>query len=255
MTRQFKKLKASVLVSVIALFAVFFIFCGFAIDFSMIVATRSQLQNAVETAALSAVSEIPSGNAENTAREIFSYSRVNLIRQARITNIELKASQNAMLVEASTPAQIYFLSALGINFIEIQARAAAQIQESNVAPDKDFAIANQLQFTAPNIIFNKTGNEIRITRTSETSEYLTYVGLNDSINETKWVEITCASNDATAEVQEFDINAECVRNNNGDISAAKFIRVINNNSLTPLEVELSLINISKLIRVRDYNLL
>lgn len=249
-----KQRKASTIISVIAFFAVFFIFCGFAIDFSMIVTTRNQLQTAVETTALSSASEINSTEAEKTARKIFSYSKTNSLKNSQITNIAIKKDSNAILIEASVPAQTYFLSALGIKTVEIQARSAAMIDSIKLTPDTNFNIENHLQFTAPALIFSKNGTEIKIVRSDNTTEYLVYVGLDDKINETKWVEISCSSNDITAKEQYFNLDDKCLEDQyNGGISAAKYIRIINNNSTTPLEIDkLALNNVIKLIKYSKF---
>jgi len=251
------QLKASALVSVIAFFAVFFVFCGFAIDFSMVVASRAQLQTAVETAALASAAEVPALNAQTTARKVFSYSQTNSLKNSHITNVEVKNAANAILVEAYAPAQTYFLSALGINNIEIQARAAAQIEPIVLNSDADFDVVNHLQFSSPSLILAKEGAEIKITRDDTTSEYLVYAGLNDKINETKWVEITCSSADLTAKEQYFDFDAQCIKDKyNGGISAAQYIRIINNNSSTPLLInELALNNAVKLIKYSQFRAL
>lgn len=249
------KKNASILVSIIAFFTIFFIFCGFAIDFSMTISARLQLQNAVETAALNAVKNINSGTAEITARNIFSYSKANLIKTSRISNITIKNPQKAILVEATAQAQPYFLSALGINNIQIQAQSAAQLIPQILQPDTDFNIINHLQYTYPTLIFSNPGNEIKITRGDTTGEYSVYIGLNNKLDQTRWIEITCSSDDKTAKEQEFDFNKVCEQNN-GDISAAKFIRIVNKNSSTPLEVdELMLLNIAKLISRSSFNAL
>lgn len=250
------KKSGSALVSVIALYSIFFIFCGFAIDFSWVLASRLQLQNAVENTVLLSINENDLSLSEANAYKIFSYSKVNSIRNAVVSSVTVKQSQKAIFVKAKAPIQPYFLSALGINNIEIQAQAAAQLKPQLIEPDDEFNIENHLQFTTPKLIFDKKGYEIKIVRSDVSSEYLVYVGLNDQIGETKWVDVTCSSSDLFAKEQKFDINAECVKNNNGDITAAKFIRIINNNSLTPLEVEeISLINTAKLIKRSEFNLL
>lgn len=252
-----KKHKASALVSVIAFFATFFIFCGFAIDFSMVVASRAQLQTAVETAALASVADIQTSEAENSARKIFSYSKTNSLKNAYISNIKVKTASDAIYIEAHAPAQTYFLSALGITNIEIQARAAAMIEPITLIPDIDFNIENQTQYTSPTLILSKTGAELKVTRSEYTSEYLVYVGLDNKISETKWVNITCSSNDITAKEQYFDFDVECIKEQyNGGISAAQYIRIINNNSTTPLEIDnLELNNSAKLIKYSKFKTL
>lgn len=252
-----KKYKASALVSVIAFFAAFFIFCGFAIDFSMVVAARSQLQTAVETAVLASATDIQTEDAEKSARKIFSFSKTNSLKNAYISNTEIKKSANAISIEAQAPAQTYFLSALGIKNIEIQARAAAMIEPIELTSDADFNIENQIQYTSPALILSKTGAELKITRSDNTAEYLVYVGLEDKIRETKWVDITCSSNDITAKEQYFDFDTQCIEEQyNGGISAAQYIRIINNNSSTPLEIDnLELNNSAKLIKYSRFKTL
>lgn len=253
-----KKYKASALVSVIAFFTIFFVFCGFAIDFSMIITARSQLQNAVETTVLGAAPYISSDNAEKTAYNLFSYTKTNFIKNANITNIEIKKPANAILIEANALAQTYFLSALGIRTIEIQAQAAAEIKPIVLNPDMDLNIENHIQYISPVLIFSKEGSEIKINRSDNTSEYMVYVGLNDKINETKWVDITCSTNDINAKEQFFDFDATCIKDKyNGGITAAQQIRIINNDSSTPSDLfaidELALNNTASLIKSSKFH--
>ncbi len=248
---------ASALVSVIAFFTIFFVFAAFAIDFSLVLAARAKLQNAIETTALTSVGHISEDNVETEARKVFSFFKVNQIQYAQITEITAKKSAKAILIKATSPAPTYFLSALGINTVEIQAQASAQIIPIELIPDSTFTVENQLQFKAPFIITPKEGAEIKVVEGADTAEYKLFIGLNDKTDNTRWVDITCTSNDVNSKEQYFDFDIECAENYKDGISAAEYIRIVNNNaSITPdlfkIE-EVSLINTAKLIKRSSFD--
>lgn len=252
-----KKNKASILVSVFAFFVIFFVFCAFAIDFSFMLATRAKLQNAAEASVLAAASDISENDAEKTARDFFSFYKTNNLENAQISTVTVKRQSNAIQLEAYIPAPTFFLSALGINTITVKAKSAAKITSQTLQPDTDFTLENHISFTSPVMIFAKQGAELKITRDANSGEYLVFIGLDDKTSKTKWVDITCTSNDLTAEEQYFDFNTDCGGENyNGNISVAKYIRVVNNDSAVSSDNfkidALALINISKLIKNSEF---
>lgn len=249
---------ANILISIVAFFTVFFCFCGFAIDFSMLVAARAQLQTAAETVALAAVADIKQGSEQTTAAKVLKYTKINGIKYAQIDEFVTKPEKNALYVKLSAPAQTYFLSALGITNIKLQAQSAAIIEPYLLEADKDFSLENHLQFTSPVLIMSKPGDELEITSSNDTLQYLVFVGLKDRNNETKWVDITCSSNDFNAKTQYFDLDADCIKERiDGAVSAAGYIRIVNNTTVpSVLEIEtLNLTNIAKLIQYSKFKTL
>lgn len=247
--------KGSVLVSVIAFFIVFFVFCGFAIDFSAIITTRLQLQNVTENAVFAAVDSETVEDAENIVKSFLSYYQVSKNQTAKLEEISFKEEQKAVYIKTKAYAQTFFLSALGINTVELQAQSAAQIKKIPLSVDATFSIENQFQYIAPTLIFDKNGAEIELLSENGPEDYSIFVGLNNKEKETKWVEITCANQNTEGNVHLFDINNQCViENNNGGISVAKIIRIINKNSSTPLSIEeVNLTNVAKLVPLSIFN--
>ena len=246
--------RANIVVSVVAFFTIFFIFCGFAIDFSMIIATRAKLQSAAENAVLASVEKISEGTAEQTAQNIFMYSKIHSAKFASIEEIETKPLNNAIAIKASAPAQTYFLSALGLSNIELKAQASAQIKSYETPQDADFSLENHLQYTFPILVTNKNGAELEIDRVNADSAYRTFIGLKGKTSDIKWAEITCAVENIGEKEQTFDFDAPCIRENyEGGISAAKYLRIINSNAAVPLEIEkVNIKNTAKLISYSDF---
>ena len=157
----------------------------------------------------------------------------------------MKTSKKAICVEAKAPVRVYFLNILGINYVDIRARAAAKLESESLDEDTGFAVPYHKQYTVPDYIFNKAGKEIRIVRDPGSCDILVYVGLDNKNGEkTRWVNITGTSSDPVGLVQTFDIGA---------VSAAKYIRVINDTyTTTPFNISVYLINTAKLIKYSEY---
>ncbi len=246
--------QGNVLVSIIAFFIIFFVFCGFAIDFSMITAARAQLQTAVETTVLIAAAEIKNNAAETTAKKVFLYSKTNGAKYSQIDDIQINQDSNAIFIKASAPAPTYFLSALGINTIELQAQAAAMLLPQELNNDTNFKLDNHLQYTSPILITNKPGPEIEVTKADNTEDYRIFAGLNDKTGEIKWLEITCTGKNLTDKKQFFDLEDDCINmENTNKIAFAQYLRIINNSSSAPLNIEkLRLLNAAKLISHKKF---
>ena len=218
-----KKSKSSVIISVAAFFIIFFIFCGFAIDFSLVLVSRAQLQNAVETTALNSLDENKEEKIKKRAQTIFNYSKTGNIRYAQITSIETKPDPNrAILITATAPIRPYFLSALGINIIELQARASAMANYTTPQIDTSFDVPNHIQYklTRPFLARNK---EIFVVRGGENKErnFRVFAGLSnkeDDESNLRWIEITCSE-----ENHWYGINDNCSGTEN--LGAAKYIRL------------------------------
>lgn len=218
-----KKLKASVIISVVAFFVIFFIFCGFAIDFSLVLTTRAQLQNAVEVSALNSLDRRTDAAIRNRANEIFNCSRVGSLSHARIANIQIKADPNrAVQISATVPVRPYFLSVLGINEIELQAQASARAVYTTPSVDGSFDLANHIQYEL-DTPFLAREKEIFVRRggSNASRDFRVFAGLSsggNNPNNIRWIEITCSRDNNW-----YGINDSCtgVRN----IGAAKFIRL------------------------------
>lgn len=218
-----RKLKSSITISVVAFFIIFFIFCGFAIDFALVLTSRAQLQNAVEVSALNALDKCIESEIRVRASEIFNYSKVGMIRNARITNIAIKTDPNrAIQVSATTPLRPYFLSALGINQIELQARATARAIYTTPSVDSSFNLPNHIQYKL-NLPFLSREKEIFVQRGEPNSsrDFRVFVGLSDEDDKSsgiRWVEITCSKKDNW-----YGIDDNCAGAR--PLGAAKYVRL------------------------------
>ena len=260
-----KKLKSNVVVSVAAFFALFFIFCGFAVDFTLVLVSRLQLQNAVEVAALSSLDESDENKIKNRAQKIFEYSCVNGLKNAKIRSITVKPSSRAILIEAKAPVQPFFLSALGIHIIEVQARAAAKGVFDTPASDTTGGVPpNHKQYKASHaflsrksVLYVKRGG-IYAGRT-----FRVFVGLSDnedSASNLRWVEVTCSAHNKKTNDAWYNIDDNCTKT--PPLGAAKFIRLALNNESPPnyywdnFQIDkISVLTSVKLIRAIDFNLL
>ena len=223
-----KKIKASVVISVAAFFAIFFVFSGFAIDFTFMLIARSQLQTAVETAALAALDEHTSAKIEEKARRIFNYSRVGKLEHSRITNLDVKTNPRAIMISANAPVGTYFLSVLGISRIDVQARAAARVETqrpSAFVSAKMPLPPNHRQYKLDRPFLARS-REIFIRRLSPDLPYRVFVALgNNDAENIRWVEITCSASSGSTNNTGvwYSINHSCT--GVGELGAAQYVRL------------------------------
>ncbi len=256
-----KKLNSSVVVSIAAFFVIFFIFCGFAIDFTLVLVARGQLQNAVEVAALGALDEYEESKIRARAQKLFGYSKVGSIKNSKIGTISVKTNPRAIMISASAPVQPYFLSALGLHIIEIQARSAAKVvkQTPIVYSSGQMPIPpNHIQYKSDKPFLSR-GREIFIKGISPDKPYRVFVALGDSDKEdVRWVEITCSAQDKDGGTW-YSIDDNC--NGIGNLGAAQYVRL----SLKPQSPpnyywdwkdfkvdEISVITSAKLVKSSDF---
>ncbi len=227
-----KKLNASVVVSVTAFFIIFFIFCGFAIDFTLVLVSRSQLQNAVETAALASLDEYEVSKIEQRARNVFAYSKVGQIKHSKV-NVTAKKSPRSVKVNASSPVPVFFLSALGIYQIEVQANAVAKEVRSSLLPFVSAKLPlppNHVQYKH-DIPFLSRGREVFVKGVSPDKPYRVFAALGDSDKESvRWVEITCSAQNDDGGTW-YSIDNDC--NGIGKLGAAQYVRLSLNNQSPP----------------------
>ena len=173
---------------------------------------------------------------------------------AGISKYKKMINTDAIFIKASAPAPTYFLSALGINTIELQAQAAAMLLPQELNNDTNFKLDNHLQYTSPILITNKPGPEIEVTKADNTEDYRIFAGLNDKTGEIKWLEITCTGKNLTDKKQFFDLEDDCINmENTNKIAFAQYLRIINNSSSAPLNIEkLRLLNAAKLISHKKF---
>lgn len=220
-----KKLKSSVVVSISAFFVIFFIFCGFAIDFTLMLVARGQLQNAVEVAALGALDEYEEAKISARAQKLFGYSKVGALKNSKIGKISVETNPRAIMISASAPVQPYFLSALGIHIIEVQARSAAKVVKQTPSRYSSSALPvppNHIQYKLDKPFLSR-GRELFIKGISPDKPYRVFVALGDSDEEdVRWVEVTCSANDKNGGTW-YSIDDDC--NGVGNLGAAQYVRL------------------------------
>lgn len=123
-----KKRRASSAIYTIFFFTIFLVFCALAVDGTIVFANRAKLQNATEAAALAGASEFVVSNtvpdvtaATNDAFNLIKYKGLSNAN----TNISVDTGRKQVLVIARSISQPFFLSFLGVNGINIEARACA----------------------------------------------------------------------------------------------------------------------------------
>lgn len=197
--------KGNVLISISAFFIIFFVFCAFAIDFSLMLSARSRLQNAVETSALSAAADSSPPAMSLTADKIFSYYKTGQIKHAKITAkvpiVPPPPNPRSFFVSAQAPIPTTFLAVLGISVIEIQAKAKAQILEISLEPE-----SVKTGVLLSSILVDKQGDEIYVEEAELAHGYYVFVGLNDGENPAKWVNISCTGTATDSGGGEFTEN-------------------------------------------------
>lgn len=135
------KKHASITVYVFALISIFLAFCAFAIDGAIVFTTRMKLQNITEIIAMSAASEYNATlNASNTdksnavsnaATNAFNILSKDGLNAAKL-NISTNPASNKVLIKTTMIAQPFFLAFLGVNGINIEAKACAVSQEKPI---------------------------------------------------------------------------------------------------------------------------
>lgn len=128
-----KRQGVSVIVVVLSIFTLLG-FAGLAIDLSVILNVRVELQKATEAAALAGASvyeaESDQANTTNVAYNTFGSFQTNLLKNATITKLEFHAPSgstpvNALRVSSSINTRTYFFALLGVEYVNLQARSAA----------------------------------------------------------------------------------------------------------------------------------
>lgn len=128
-----KKKRASSAIYTIFFFIIFLVFCALAVDGTIVFANRARLQSATEAAALAGASEFvhsPNniGNIETAAENAFDLIKYKGLSNAN-TNVSVDTVHKQVLVIARSISQPFFLSFLGVNGINIEARACAVSEE------------------------------------------------------------------------------------------------------------------------------
>ena len=259
-----KKLKSNVVISVAAFFALFFIFCGFAIDFTLVLVSRLQLQNAVETAVLSALDESDKNGIRKKAQRVFNYSCVGGLKNAKIKSINIKTTSRAIMIQASAPVQPFFLSALGIHIIEVQAKAAAKgIYETPTTNSTGGVPPNHKQYkTSKPFLSRKSAFYVKRGGTNAGRNFRVFVGLSNEENKAsalRWVEVTCSAHNKDGGAW-YNVDDNCTGLNN--LGAAKYIRLSLSTTSPPnyywdeFEItKISVLTSVKLIKSSEFNLL
>lgn len=131
------KKRASSAIFTIFFFTIFLMFCALAVDGTIVFANRSRLQSATEAAALAGASEFVKLNTVDAVKTAAENS-FNLIKYKGLSNASITVSVNTdpnikqVLVVATSVSQPFFLSFLGINGINIEAKACAVSEELHV---------------------------------------------------------------------------------------------------------------------------
>lgn len=126
-----KKKRASSTIYTIFFFMIFLAFCALAVDGTIVYTNRARLQSATEATALAAASEFGDTNATAVTVEDVAKETFNLIKYKGLANATITVSVNAnpnikqVLIVARSVSQPFFLSFLGVNGVNIEARACA----------------------------------------------------------------------------------------------------------------------------------
>lgn len=133
-----EKRSASTVVYLIFFFVVFLAFCAFAIDATIVLATRAKLQNATEASALAAASKFSyttvstAGDITAAANSAFNMWKYRNLQSAKITSSEVNVVTKQVRIETKMTAPVFFLTLLGVSGVDLSAKACAQSEQLNV---------------------------------------------------------------------------------------------------------------------------
>jgi len=195
-----KKLKASMVLTIIVFMLSFLVFCICAIDAGHVVVSRYKVQKATETLALYMVSYLNAKPPEerNAAvldpikerfERLYSAS-MNGFYSFKITDIELKNETTTPKIKISTEANIptLFLKYTGIGIIKIMQVSYAKAETFDMAlVDSD---TNSYTFEAGDIITDKSGEDINV---KYDGDYFIFAGLKNAAGEMFWSDISYAA--------------------------------------------------------------
>lgn len=127
----------SSLIFVVFFLIMFLAFAAFAIDGTIVLTNRAELQNATEMTALAAASVFgsdpdPSIDADNVRAA--ATNTFNLLNRFNLKNTDINVVVDASTVTVNTTmiSQPFFLAFMGINGIKLEAKASAAQKELNV---------------------------------------------------------------------------------------------------------------------------
>lgn len=126
------KKRASSAIYTIFFFIIFLTFCAFAVDGTIVFANRARLQSATEAAALTGASkfvELNTVDAVSTAaKNSFSLIKYKGLSNSKII-VSVDTINKRVLVETKSVSMPFFLSFLGVNGINLEAKACAISEE------------------------------------------------------------------------------------------------------------------------------
>lgn len=126
------KKRASTIVFVIFFFILFLAFAAFAVDGTITLTNRAELQYATESAALAGASGLNSTTDIQTAvTNTFNYLNKNYLKHAKIT-VNVNLARKRVFVHTTMVSQPFFLSVLGISGINLSANAYATSEALSV---------------------------------------------------------------------------------------------------------------------------
>ena len=238
-----KRSGVSIIIVVLGLMAIFAC-AGLVIDLGMVLLTQGELQKAVETSALAGAAALePERNTTNNisidtnrgvqgAQGSFSAIRSsNPVISSAIPVFEYNNSSKAVRVTASASAGSYFMSALGIRSITVNARAAAvnspgypdpdfpktpsvgSVVQNDVsgnigniyyAPDgqvTNFGSAGDITIRMPMGLVDNPGADLYISQPGTPQGYFLYIGVDndpsDQWSGIRWVNVSCTGTPAS----------------------------------------------------------
>jgi len=127
--------KANLIVAFMVFAVVFLSLCAFAVDMTVFLTARGELQHASETTALMTASQLTS-DSDNVAyaRKVVSLFKLKggLLQNLVLTSVSAKPEQKAVKIKIEAKVPTYFLGVLGLGYVTVQAQSSAQSSQINL---------------------------------------------------------------------------------------------------------------------------
>ncbi len=164
--------------------------CAFAIDFGILISSRSKLQKIVENTAIASVSEYRYNDNVNS-ENIFNKMRLlnSIMSAAAISDTELKEEADGtkkIKITARLAHPTYFLKMVGVDKIFLSANAHAQSEERRTSDLKYNTIIELSRTT-----INKVGDDFSINITGTGNGFFIFAGRKNQDGSYNWQDLGC----------------------------------------------------------------
>ena len=126
------KKNANLVISFVVFSVIFLSLCAFAVDMTVFLTARGQIQHATENAALAAASSFnetsTEQDVENVASSVISMFKTKgkVLQNLYIAQIDVKKNARALKIQTEAPVPTYFLGVVGLGYVYVRAQSSAR---------------------------------------------------------------------------------------------------------------------------------